>query len=1287
MNEKTNIHRVLILLTRKCQLDCIYCEMKRDLPDMTKKDLLSAIEFLFKSKEKEIELQFFGGEPLLRFDLIKEGIMYSESLAKKTKKKIKYVITTNGLLIDNKKLEFLSKYDVKLMLSLDGKKEINEKNRKIIGKKEYFDTLLNNIKTIDKARQEFFINMVISPKNTKSILDNFRYLIDNNIKNIQIAYELGIEWKEKEKNNFFTEIDEIKDYVQKYNKDNTKKINFFNETPDEPIFASPVIVIDTDSSIYLGCSIVLEKKLPILQKSFYKGKVKEVDNIELLEKTREEMLFEIIEKKDLPEKERKIILNNLNMGIELNKKYDKKETAFLELQLTSKCQLDCVYCELDRKQKDMDLKTLYNSIDFLFTTKKDKIRLQFFGGEPLLRLDLIKKGIKYAERLNHNKNKELEFYISTNGLLLNEKMITFFSYHNIKFIFSLDGAKETQTSNRPLYKKGITYPYDTLINNLKKINELNFDFFINLVVRPENSRLIKNNIQFFIEKLNVKNILISYMLGHTWKEKEEKEFHMNLKESITLFRNTLNIMNLESEDEPTIATTSINIDSEGEIYMGCSLSMTKSLPSFKKINHVGSINSLKSFDDINLDKNSQIIKLLLSKYTTKEERERVANNIELGLKNKKIIRKSIKENKLLDSKSDVMNKLKFVHQNRNIASLMLMITYECQMICKYCKVEQKKDRIKEEVYKKAIKLLFTSESNDLLLRLWGGEPLLYPEIIFDIMEYAEDLKKKYHNKKIRYMITTNGLNITKEVIDNLKKMDIELMISIDGNNDTTKKNRKSISGKSIHETIISNIKKVQEAGIKYFVNMTVVPENINLLEENYTYLVNNGIKRIQIGYATGEIWEKEKCFSLLNKLSKIEITSRSKGIKLMNIDNDAEPVMLSDELIVDTNGTIYYDIAIFQEKIFPELKKTMCLSDIYKTKRLQDLFHSKTEIYLKIINTYNKHELNNDLINNNINLGLLIKETIENRFKKNIDKTENSKLMEFLEGTTTEQIQFKKKYSIDIKPYILRIANKCKNNCLFCKNKEIPKSCMDYIEYKIKDNLKNNLEEICIVGNEPLNHPKIIEIIDLCKKYGFKKFEMMTSGMFLSDPKYLKELYEKGVKSFSIPIYSLNSKKHDNIVGRKGDFNKLMKAISNLKKYKNIIIYIHTNLLKQNLNDIREIEEFVKKEITPNFCIIPTRCKASNLPYRELIPNYKKMIEEINTDSLIGFPLCVIEKIQKNKLISSERISNSLKIYVLDQNHIKLKKCKECVLQKKCLGTFREYVNIYGTKEIIPKNE
>lgn len=635
MEKYTNTNNIILTLTRKCQFSCYYCKMSRNKADISLKNIHKAIDLLLTSDDDDLTVQFFGGEPMLRFDLIKETVRYVAKKSVGKNKRIRYIITTNGFLLDQEKLDYISKNGITLMFSLDGAKKTNNKNRIIAGTScDYYGQIIKNIEKAHKMNCHYFINMVVDVDEAGKVAENYLELSEKGFNDIHITYVLGKIWPEKRQKEFIGNIAKIKSEQEKKYQASPP---FFYDYANEPFFSSPVIIIDVDGKMNLGCSIVLENLLPHLQKFFYQGKLGGIKNINLLKNKKEEHLFKMLTLNNLPAKERSIIENNLSFGMKIKKGIKDLFNGggcipLLELQLNSRCQFDCVYCELDRKMPDMDEKILYKGIDFLFTSKSETVRLQFFGGEPLLSFGLIEKGVNYAEKKRKICNKRCLYYLATNALALNKPVADFLKKNNFSIIISLDGDRATQEKNRPLADiKDVGYPYEALCKNVALLDERGIDYFVNLVITPENLNRLDANARFVMKKIKAKKIMISYALGKNWTGKATKMYFQKFKALIAA-RPDVRIMNLCSQDEPVMAAGSINMDHRGDLYRGCVLSMVKTFSNLRKINYIGNIKEIKHIDRLENDKTELIYDIISAKYSDEREKQKVLNNLELGFR-------------------------------------------------------------------------------------------------------------------------------------------------------------------------------------------------------------------------------------------------------------------------------------------------------------------------------------------------------------------------------------------------------------------------------------------------------------------------------------------------------------------------------------------------------------------------------------------------------------------------------------------------------------------------------
>ncbi|MCX6583745.1 MAG: radical SAM protein [Candidatus Aminicenantes bacterium] len=129
------IKRLVLFVSQDCNLNCRYC-YTRYTGNIQKKNMSeavarAAVDLLFREANKvdDLAISFYGGEPMLRFDLIKTIIPYANRKAEELQKNIKYTMTTNGALLTDEAIEFLALNKVNIMVSLDGRREIHDENR------------------------------------------------------------------------------------------------------------------------------------------------------------------------------------------------------------------------------------------------------------------------------------------------------------------------------------------------------------------------------------------------------------------------------------------------------------------------------------------------------------------------------------------------------------------------------------------------------------------------------------------------------------------------------------------------------------------------------------------------------------------------------------------------------------------------------------------------------------------------------------------------------------------------------------------------------------------------------------------------------------------------------------------------------------------------------------------------------------------------------------------------------------------------------------------------------
>lgn len=157
-----NIVKALCLhVSHDCNLRCKYCfasqgDFKGERSLMSLEVGKRALEFLIKNSgnRRNLEVDFFGGEPLMNFDVVKELVYYGRELEKNNNKHFRFTITTNGVLLDDDKIDFINGHMDNVVLSLDGRKSVNDNMRKTVNDQGSYDIITSKFKALIDRRKD-----------------------------------------------------------------------------------------------------------------------------------------------------------------------------------------------------------------------------------------------------------------------------------------------------------------------------------------------------------------------------------------------------------------------------------------------------------------------------------------------------------------------------------------------------------------------------------------------------------------------------------------------------------------------------------------------------------------------------------------------------------------------------------------------------------------------------------------------------------------------------------------------------------------------------------------------------------------------------------------------------------------------------------------------------------------------------------------------------------------------------------------------------------------------------
>ena len=180
-------------ITHKCNLACTYCFAERltqeNAVSMTSEVVRKSFDFLFEKSQDVYRLQvdFFGGEPLLVFDRVKEGVEYARSLEKKHGKMVLFTLTTNATLLTDEIIDFVRDNNISLILSLDGDRKTHNFHRRYHSGKGSFDVVLNNIEKVRQKldRKDYYIRGTFT-SGTTDVLSTLKFFNSRGYYNVSL---------------------------------------------------------------------------------------------------------------------------------------------------------------------------------------------------------------------------------------------------------------------------------------------------------------------------------------------------------------------------------------------------------------------------------------------------------------------------------------------------------------------------------------------------------------------------------------------------------------------------------------------------------------------------------------------------------------------------------------------------------------------------------------------------------------------------------------------------------------------------------------------------------------------------------------------------------------------------------------------------------------------------------------------------------------------------------------------------------------------------------------------
>mgnify|MGYP001312366169 CR=1 FL=1 len=260
----------MMVITVRCNQKCEYCQVSCEGEDSLSYDMnietsKKIVDFIFNSPNKDIKIEFQGGEPLLNWETIKSVVEYAQDLNLKNHKNLSFVICTNLTLLTPEKLEYIKKKDIQISTSLDGPRSIHDCNRKLRNKKSSHELFAEKLEMC--YHKKFPVSALMTT--TKQSLLIFPEIVDEYIhKGFEGIFfrplnpygfahdkvaEIGYTAKE-----FFEAYKKGFDYIIRINKSGTYFVEFYAQLLLTRILTSnPTGFVDLQSPAGTGISGVI----------------------------------------------------------------------------------------------------------------------------------------------------------------------------------------------------------------------------------------------------------------------------------------------------------------------------------------------------------------------------------------------------------------------------------------------------------------------------------------------------------------------------------------------------------------------------------------------------------------------------------------------------------------------------------------------------------------------------------------------------------------------------------------------------------------------------------------------------------------------------------------------------------------------------------------------------------------------------------------------------------------------------------------------------------------------
>lgn len=291
----------------------------------------------------------------------------------------------------------------------------------------------------------------------------------------------------------------------------------------------------------------------------------------------------------------------------------------------------------------------------------------------------------------------------------------------------------------------------------------------------------------------------------------------------------------------------------------------------------------------------------------------------------------------------------------------------------------------------------------------------------------------------------------------------------------------------------------------------------------------------------------------------------------------------------------------------------------------------------------------------------------------------------------------------------------CNNNCVMCstrpKAKNYPDRSTEEIIKDLREGKKRDYLRVEFTGGEPAIRPDILDLIKIAKGLGFKEVALSTNARMFSYKGFCLKTIENGLTRLTFTLNAHQTRLGDAICRTPGAFDQTLQGVRNVLEFPQITISANTVLFQLNYQYLGQIGEFIHNLGIPTWNILDLipdgyakdfyqRLAVKMTDLSSKLNSLKDIIKNFRVVSFFDFPLCLFApdlrenpsthfitakgriEIEKQVGYQPKRFEKSANNFYEDIHKKRAKICQNCKFSQFCGGVWKDYLNLYGVKEI-----